>query len=216
MSQDYADEVEEAIRRLQERGEYEQLATPDSDRKADRVGWLLAQAEELSDEDVELLLASAPEAPPESADQLIEEVLRTVGRPQLDLQGQSPLERLRSRRKISVGELVDALVERFELERGKRRKVRRYYEELEAGLVDPVKVDQRVWEVIAERLHESVEGLLSVPQPRTVGIARVGSEASPRPPRRAVRRSPTTSAMPGSDAWDEVDELFRGGDAGSM
>lgn len=52
-------EVEAAI----EDGTYSQLASTEADDEAARVGALLARVDELSDDDVDRMLASMPEAP---------------------------------------------------------------------------------------------------------------------------------------------------------
>jgi hypothetical protein len=206
LTRDHAQEIEEAIKRLRESDQYKHLTTPEADLEADRVGKLLARIEELSDEDVELLYASAPEAPEVSHAQLEREVEQALVRLHGALYVQPPLEQLRGRQGISVGDLVDALIDGLHLDRGKRRKLRRYYEELEAGLINPAGVSRPVWEVLADRLQERLEDLLALPRPEPV-VARYG--ARPRS-RRAVRRSPLTSTPSGSDQWDEIDELFRG------
>jgi hypothetical protein len=210
LTTNHAQEIEEAIERLQERDEYKHLTTPEADLTADRLGDLIARIEELSDEDVELLYASAPEAPEVSQAQLEREVEQALLGLRMSRHVQAPLEQLRNRQGISVGDLVDALIDRLHLDRGKRRKLRRYYEELEAGLINPAGVSRRVWEVLADRLQERLEDLLALPRPDPV-VARYA--ARPRS-RRAVRRSPLTSTPSGSDQWDEIDELFRGQERG--
>src|SRR5687768_7926308 len=55
--------------------------------------------------------------------------------------GDSPLLALRTRRGLKRDAIVDALVERLGLDPAKREKVRRYYHELETGLLDPEGVD---------------------------------------------------------------------------
>src|SRR5262249_34365297 len=145
--------------------EYERLMTTEADREANRIGRLVAHAEELSDEDVDLLLASAPEVPHASRAQLKREVEQALGRLQWAQYVQPPLEQLRRSQGLTVGDLVDAFIERLHLDRGKRRKIRRYYEELEAGLIDAAKVSGRIWEVLAERLQKRIDDLAALPRP---------------------------------------------------
>src|SRR3954469_5533763 len=50
----------------------------------------------------------------------------------------------RTQRGLRRDEVVDALIAALTLETGKRDKVKRYYHELEGGLLDPDRVDRRV------------------------------------------------------------------------
>src|SRR4051812_26218471 len=60
---------------------------------------------------------------------------------------QPPLLELRTQRGLRRDEVVDTLVAALGLDSAKRDKVKRYYHELEGGLLDPDRVDRRVWEV---------------------------------------------------------------------
>jgi hypothetical protein len=55
---------------------------------------------------------------------------------------------------------VDALVKLLGLDPTKRAKVKRYYHELESGLLEPRGVDRRVWEALAETLKAQVVDLV--------------------------------------------------------
>jgi hypothetical protein len=76
------------------------------------------------------------------------------------LQGRSPLTEARERRGLKRDDVVDALIAALGLDRAKRKKVARYYEELETGARDPRRVDRRVYEAIARTLRASVPDLV--------------------------------------------------------
>src|SRR3954447_13244263 len=62
--------------------------------------------------------------------------------------GHPPLLELRKRRGIRVDEIVETLVATLGIDTGKRAKVKRYYQELEGGLLDPGGVDGTVWRAL--------------------------------------------------------------------
>jgi hypothetical protein len=62
--------------------------------------------------------------------------------------GQPPLVELRSRRGVRVDDVVDAIVASLSLDPAKRPKVKRYYQRLEQGLLDPARVSRRVIAVV--------------------------------------------------------------------
>jgi hypothetical protein len=221
--EDSAREIEAEIKKLTPE-EYARFASRAADEEADEIGRLLAEAEPLTDEEVDTILEAVAEASPATEEELAGEVRHVLTRaralPQKErvekvrrgeLRGLGlPLELLRRLRGLSTEELVDALIERLGLEAGKRRKVRRYYEELEAGLLDPAIVSGRVFGVLAERLRVGFGDVFAAPQTMTrfTVIAAVAEMAGePRP----LKPSRLTSAEPGSREWDEVDDLFRGG-----
>jgi hypothetical protein len=221
--EDSAREIEAELKKLTP-DEYAQLASPPADQEADEIGRLLAQAETLTDEDVDNILAAVAEASPATEEELASEVRRALARAQArpekevaerirrgQLRGLGlPLELLRTLRGLSPEELVDALIERLGLEAGKRRKLRRYYEELEAGLLDPATVDGRVFNVLAERLRVGFGDVFAVPQ-KTQLTSSFTLAAFADQRRQRLEPSRLTSAEPGSREWDEVDDLFRGG-----
>lgn len=65
-----------------------------------------------------------------------------------------PLLELRRRRGLRVNEIVDALVSALALDGSKRLKVKRYYQQLEGGVLDPRGVTQAVWDALASVLQE--------------------------------------------------------------
>jgi len=119
------------------------------------------------------------------------------------LTGEPPLVGLRASRGVRVDEVVDALVEKLDLDPAKRAKVKRYYQRLEQGFLEPGRVSRRVWAVVGDL---------------------VGSEASQhtgwQPPKavfsdayfRADEPLPTAAApaQAASEEEDEIDVLFLG------
>jgi hypothetical protein len=164
--------------------------------------------------DARAYLARAGEGASELA-ALIERYLERVPPPAPDadavalaeswLAGQPPLLELRARRGLRRDEVVDALIARLGLDRAKRAKVKRYYHELEGGLLEPTRVDARVWDVLAGTLRARVDDLLAWRR-RPVAAAfdaayRVSNlEAVPTvEPPRVSEQEP-----------DDIDRLFRG------
>jgi hypothetical protein len=94
-------------------------------------------------------------------------------------------------------------VSSFRLDPEKEGKVKRYYHELESGQLEPDRVDQRVWAVLAETLGARAADLLGW-RPRP-----------PEVPAQAFARAsaPMMTAMradgPAPEPEDEVDRLFR-------
>ena len=90
-----------------------------------------------------------------------------------------------------------------------------YYHELEAGLLDPLRVDRSVWELLAELLRASVSDLrrrprLSPPAAGRVrgGVPAVGAEGGLRGTRRAG--SPGSGASAGTARRGRPPLPFRG------
>lgn len=115
------------------------------------------------------------------------------------IEGAPPIVALRARRGLRRGEVVDALIERFGLDRAKREKVRRYYHEVETGQLVPG--DERLVAALADILRTRVSDLLALrPRPLAAEPAyyrALATDALTRPP-----------AAP-EDALDEIDRLFR-------
>ena len=153
---------------------------------------------------VEAFVATAPAAEPSE---------ERVALTRAWAEGQSPLLEARTRRGVRREEVVEAILRPVRHRRAKRQKVAGYYHELEAGLLDPLRVDRSVWDLLAELLRSSVNDLRRRPR------------LSPPPPRMAVayRRSAPTAALEGlaspaapaaaqaPEPPDEVDRLFRFG-----
>ncbi len=161
--------------------------------------------------DVELLLTRAGDRADELA-RMIETFLARAARSvpsdaslafvrSLD---EPPILRARVARKLRVDDLVDAIVEACGLRPESRRKVRRYYQQLEGGVLDPEPVAESVWEAITSLLGRSRRSLTgpsfevapaAAPMYRADAVFEL---AEPSPP--------AASAEPP----DEVDALFLG------
>ena len=118
-----------------------------------------------------------------------------------------PLVRARVARALRVDDVVDAIVTACEIPPDARARVRRYYQQLEGGVLDPRPVAASVWEAITATLGRSRESL-SVPH--------LGAASSAAPMYRAdtlfepslleVRTEGTIEPAP----LDDVDALFLG------
>jgi hypothetical protein len=117
--------------------------------------------------------------------------------------GESPLLRLRTARGVTRDAVVAALVRTLGLDEKKKEKVRRYYHELESGLLEPERVDRRVWDVLAQTLEARVAELFAWrPRPPEVPAAALAQASRPM---MAAMRVPEAPPEP----EDEVDRLFR-------
>jgi hypothetical protein len=166
---------------------------PDAREYLARAG---AQADELARLLERFVAATPPPAPSEETVELIR-AWRS---------GEPPLLDLRRRRGLKRAAVVDALMSALGLDPAKREKVAGYYHELESGLLDPGRVDRRVFRVLAETLKAKVEDLLAWQPPAPAGDvyyrradADVLSQIAPAP-----------AAPPPEEAPDEIDRLFRG------
>ena len=158
----------------------------------------LTRAGDGADELADLLdrfLAAAP--PPPVDDDLVAAF-------QAWLAGDPPLLELRVRRGLRRDEVVDGLIERLSLDRGKREKVKRYYHRLETGLLEPSGVDRRVFEALGEALRARVEDLLAWrPRPLEAAAYLRADAAVPPPPAPADVHERAAAEEP-----DEIDALF--------
>jgi hypothetical protein len=132
--------------------------------------------------------------------------------------GEPPLVQLRSRRGVRVDDVVDAIVTALGLDVAKRAKVKRYYQRLEQGLLDPARVSRRVLAVVKGQLGErTVEGLACV---KVQWGERTGEALAWRAPELRVepayyRAGPEMTIATGmaaeAEPEDEIDRLFTGG-----
>jgi hypothetical protein len=126
------------------------------------------------------------------------------------LEGEPPLLALRTRRGLRVDAVVDALIGALGLDVAKRAKVKRYYQRLETGLLEPRRVDQRVFDALAETLRASLADVRAW-RPRPI-------EAEPAY-RMEADAMPLQSAPVFAEAddpeRDEIDVLFLEGGNGS-
>jgi AcrR family transcriptional regulator len=126
------------------------------------------------------------------------------------LEGQTPLVELRARRGVNLDAVVDALISRLGLDRAKREKVERRYEELEHGLLDPRGVDRSVWGVLASLLRARAGDLAAWrprPKPLTAGLAYRRADAMAAPLAAAMPRAMERD-QGAVEEPDEIDRLF--------
>jgi hypothetical protein len=144
---------------------------------------------------IDAFLASAPApAPDEQAVELFEAWQA----------GESPLLRLRMAKGLTRDAVVAALARTLGLDVKKKDKVKRYYQELEAGLLEPERVDRRVWDVLAETVGARAVDLAW--RPPRLEVSATAFVRSSRPMLAAMR-----AQEPSQDPEDEIDRLFRSG-----
>jgi hypothetical protein len=116
-----------------------------------------------------------------------------------------PLVHVRASRGVRVDEVVDAIVENTGIAAEKRPKVKRYYQQLEQGLLDPGGVSERVWEVVRRLVGPFAHAAASWSTPAAIrGTAFFRAEAPPARGLAADEESPATHER------DDVDDLFTG------
>jgi hypothetical protein len=123
------------------------------------------------------------------------------------IEGEPPLLELRNRRGLKRDAVVEALINALSLDPAKRGKVKRYYHQLETGLLEPRGVDQRVFDVLAETLRAPLADVRAWrPQPQAIGAAYMRRDAeaelSTEPPLPSEE----------NEERDEIDRLFLGGE----
>lgn len=145
---------------------------------------------------IEAFLARAPRRPPSSRALAY---VRSLDEP--------PLVRARVARALRVDDVVDAIVAACEIRPDARARVRRYYQQLEGGVLDPRPVAASVWDAITATLGRSRESL-SVPHVGAVSSAAPMYRADQlfEPAALGPRTEDTTDRAP----LDEVDALFLG------
>jgi hypothetical protein len=122
-------------------------------------------------------------------------------------EGEPPLLRLRVERRLTRDAVVTALVKGLQLDSKKTPKVRRYYHELETGLLDQERVDGRVFAVLAKTLGARVADLVASRPPPFELSAMYLREASDADAMRAAAPSFARLERPDEEP-DEVDLLF--------
>jgi hypothetical protein len=155
-------------------------------QKADELGALLDR-----------LLATTP---PPKADPAL------VAAFEARLAGEPPLLSLRARRGLTRERVVEALVSTLGIDPTKSAKVKRYYHELETGLLEPRGVSRRLFAALENIFGRRVEDLVTwrpPPKPATsVAFLRVRDDV--------VLEAAAAAPVRRAEEWDEVDELFRG------
>ncbi|SRR6266545_8359081 len=117
--------------------------------------------------------------------------------------GESPLLRLRTAQGLKREAVVSALVQTLGLDPKKDEKVKRYYHELESGLLEPERVDGRVWDALAKALSARVSDLVAWRPAQPELPAPAFARASQ--PMMAASRA---SESPEEPTKDEIDRLF--------
>ncbi len=122
-----------------------------------------------------------------------------------------PLLRARVQRALRVDDVVDAIVSGCAVRPDARGKVRRYYQQLEAGLLDPSRVATVVWDAITTLLGRPLAALVDLPAGPTKQLSVTYHRADKLfdPSELPVLASPS-AAEP--EPLDEVDALFLGSD----
>jgi hypothetical protein len=122
----------------------------------------------------------------------------------LMLADEPPLLALRVELGLRVDEVVDRLLAELALEPVARPKVKRYYQRLEGGLLDPRGLSGRVRRALVQVLGERAEAAmawLAPPAPAAPAYLRMSAPAELAAPAAAAAVEPP----------DEVDLLFTGG-----
>jgi hypothetical protein len=123
------------------------------------------------------------------------------------IEGEPPLLQLRNRRGLKRDAVVDALISALGLDPGKREKVKGYYHRLETGLLEPRRVDGRVFEVLADTMRVSLTDVRAWrPQPQAIEAAYMRRDAE------AARLTPPPVTAGEDEESDEIDLLFLGGE----
>ena len=79
-----------------------------------------------------------------------------------------PLLRARQAKQLKLDDLTTSLVEKLGLPGGARAKVRRYYQELELGQLDPGGVAASVWDALTGLLGRDARGLAALRPPAPI------------------------------------------------
>ena len=119
-----------------------------------------------------------------------------------------PMLRARVAKALRVDDVVDAIVAACDIRPEAREKVKRYYQQLEGGILDPSRVATSVWDAITGVLGRSRAALSAPP---------VGTAPAATPMYRAEklfdpREVQLSAHAVEPDPPDEVDALFLGTD----
>jgi hypothetical protein len=169
---------------------------PDVKAYLERAG---AQYEELA-ELLDRYLIAVPAQPPDPETAALLDA-RLAREP-----GESLLQAYRVKLRLKRGEVVDAVVAALGLPPDRSAKVGRYYHELESGLLEPDRVNVRVWEALAGAFGAPVRRLAEwSPPPAEPAMLAMYRSANMDVAVSTRRPADVTEAE-----WDEVDELFLG------
>jgi hypothetical protein len=117
-----------------------------------------------------------------------------------------PLVRARVAKAIRVDDVVDAIVAACGIRADARAKVRRYYQQLEAGILDPSRIADPVWDAVTGLLGRS-RVVLSAPPDVTPAAAPMYRAPALFELHERVMHADVEPEPP-----DEVDALFLGSD----
>jgi hypothetical protein len=119
-----------------------------------------------------------------------------------------PMIRARVAKALKVDDVVDAIVEACEVPPKSRPKVRRYYQQLEGGVLDPSRVAASVWDAITTILGRSQALLTSMPPdlPRASPMYRADKLFDPS------QLPALSERLTEPEPPDAVDALFLGAD----
>ena len=193
---------------------------PDVDRLFDELAAAYVRGER---PDLPAYLARAGDDADELA-RLVDAFLRTIPPPEPSeddvavmrarLEGEPGLLALRKRRGRKVDDVVDDLAVRLEVDDLPRLK--RYYQQLEGGVLDPHPIDERVWDALRGVFSTSVRNLIrplvtrrggsAMAYYRTTSAETFGSLRVQGPPEAAL----VAAADPAPAARDALDRLFLG------
>ncbi|HET7368133.1 MAG TPA: hypothetical protein VFI83_07185 [Gaiella sp.] len=173
--------------------------------------------------DLPAYLARAGDEADELA-RLVDAFLRTVPPPEPSeddvavmrarLGGEPGLLALRKRRGRKVDDVVDELASRLDVD--DRPRLRRYYQRLEGGVLDPHKIDERVWEALQTVFETSVRNLIRPLVTRQGGSAMAYYRRTVSPDGDGAGRAPAavpslvTRGDPAPAERDALDRLFLG------
>ena len=131
------------------------------------------------------------------------------------LEGEPGLIALRRRHRRKVDEVVDDLAARLAVD--DRDRLKRYYQRLEGGILDPHRVDQRVWDALRVLFETNVRNLIRPLVTRYGASAmayyrRTGSLDAAGPPAAMAAAEPAevAGADPAPAERDALDRLFLG------
>jgi len=131
------------------------------------------------------------------------------------LEGEPGLLALRKRRGRRVDEVVDDLADRLQVD--DRPRLRRYYQRLEGGVLDPHRIDERVWNALQALFATSVRNLIRPLVTRQGGSAmayyrRTVSREGPAMLQASAPAEPAivADADPPPAERDALDRLFLG------
>lgn len=128
---------------------------------------------------------------------------------QARLEAEPALLVLRRRRKLTREAVVDALVKRLGLDPAKNDKVGGYYHDLEVGNLNPDRVDQSVWDVLADVLKANAQRLARL-RPEPPAAAALAFMREPTSLQPKIGDAPSAALAPTREEPDKIDRLFLG------